>query len=360
MAENIIIGGGFSASIARIFINSSVEVISPSKIVCEPGNKLAENSRFETNKFFGKKAFSYTALRFNFNLGRLHDRLTLGGNSNIWGGFIDTSRISKSVIKKLNKKGIFLKKLSFYETGSISSNKNIYQLQDSNASILDTSKFLVSHQDYFLDSFCIMKDRVRLDLFSESRSKIIFAKKIFLCVGVTQIIDLLYRSNALKEGSIITLSEFSYVLRPKITFSPFKFQRNSIVIRFLFFRAIMHYFGIQKNIDFFKKILTLPFYFDQRFYWEKKTHTSILKNGTLSDTFFRKIQSKKFGKSIHYCNLKINGIGINDYLKKINPNIIGLGMAFVSQKTPGPISNDILEDTVTKIQKIKRNLKNEK
>lgn len=354
MAKIIIIGGGFSASIARIFIRRSVEVISPSKVVREPGNKFTENSRFETNKFFGKKAFSYTALRYTFKLGRLHDRLILGGNSNIWGGFIDTSRISTLVIKYLNKKGIFLKKLSFYETGSISSNKNIYQLQDSNGNILDTSKFLGSHQNYFLDSFFNMNDKVRLNLVSESGSKTIFAKKIILCVGVTQIIDLLYRSDALKEGSTITLSEFSYILKPKLTFSPFKFQKNSVVIRFLFFRAIMHYFGIQKFVGFFKTISALPFYFDQKFYWEKKMHTSILKNGTLTDTFLKRIQPKKtFGQSVHYCNLKINGIDINNYLKQINPNIIGLGMAFVSQKSPGPISNDIIENMVVKIKKMK-------
>jgi hypothetical protein len=353
--EIIIIGGGFSACIARIFIKSHVKVISPSRIVSEPGLKFRENSRFKINKFFGKKAFSYTALKFGFKHGRLHDRLILGGNSNIWGGFINVSRISIRIINCLNEKGILLKKLSLHETGSISNNKNIYQLQDSDSKILDTSRFIGSHENFFLDNFFITENKIGLNLVSNLERKTIFAKKIIFCIGVTQIIDLLYRSKFLKENSIISLSEFSYTLRLKLTFSPFKFQKDSIVIRFHAFRAIMHFFGIQKFFGFFKTISNLPLYYDQKFYSKKKLHKSILKKGMLIDSFSKKIPPEKtFGRSVHYCNLKINQIDINNYLKQINPNIIGLGMAFVSQKTPGPISNDIVEDAVIKIQKINK------
>ena len=58
----------------------------------------------------------------------------------------------------------------------------------------------------------------------------------------------------------------------------------------------------------------------------------------------KKRHTSKFGKSIHYCNMKVNGININKYLLKINPNIIGLGMSFIDLKDPGPISNDIILD----------------
>ena len=53
--------------------------------------------------------------------------------------------------------------------------------------------------------------------------------------------------------------------------------------------------------------------------------------------------------SAHYCNLRINKIPINKFLKKINPNIFGLGMSFIDQKIPGPISNDIILDVQKKI-----------
>ena len=51
--------------------------------------------------------------------------------------------------------------------------------------------------------------------------------------------------------------------------------------------------------------------------------------------------------------MKINNIEINKYLNKINSNIIGFGMSFISKKGPGPISNDILMDIDNKLKKIK-------
>ena len=47
--------------------------------------------------------------------------------------------------------------------------------------------------------------------------------------------------------------------------------------------------------------------------------------------------------------MKINKVPINEFLSKINKNLIGFGMPFVNQKIPGPISNDILLDIEKKI-----------
>ena len=59
---------------------------------------------------------------------------------------------------------------------------------------------------------------------------------------------------------------------------------------------------------------------------------------------------KKFGDSIHYCNLFLDNIGVNDYLSKISKNIIGTGMSFINQIKPGPISNDIMNDIYNKLR----------
>ncbi|QDD07087.1 hypothetical protein FIT66_04505 [Candidatus Methylopumilus planktonicus] len=349
MADIIIAGGGFSASIAKIIIKKQVDVITPLKISRKPRKIFNKNSRFEINKFFGKKSSSYSVLRFNFYQGRLHDRLVLGGNSNIWGGFVDLSRIPTSIIQLFNKRGIFLKKLSFAETGSISNKQEIFQLQDGHEKILDASKFLGPHKNYFLESFFVKNNKIGLNLISKKRIKTIYTKKLILCVGTTQIIDLLYRSSFLEEGSVISLSEFSYTVKPLITFSPCKFEKNSVVIRYILPRAILHYLGIQKFFQFLKKFIFLGIFLEQRFSFKKNIHTSILRDGILSDSLLEKRSYKiKFGRSIHYCNLKINGVTINDFIKQINPNVIGLGMAFIEQKSPGPISNDIIEDAIIK------------
>jgi len=73
----------------------------------------------------------------------------------------------------------------------------------------------------------------------------------------------------------------------------------------------------------------------------------LLKNGE----FIEKNNSKlcdNFGQSIHYCNLRINKIPINQIMKKIHPNIYGIGMSFIDPDVPGPISNDIILDSYKK------------
>jgi hypothetical protein len=175
---------------------------------------------------------------------------------------------------------------------------------------------------------------------------------------VVQLIDLLYRSGLIKGGTTISLSEFSYQLKSKITFSPSKFANATTMIRFKLFRAIAHHLGIQKFFKINKLFQWIPFYFDQVFLLKKLAYTSEIKNGMLSDPITQKINnSSRFGRSIHYCDLKINGLNINEYLGRINLNISGIGMAFVKQKNPGPISNDIILDAIRKVKNLREKMK---
>ena len=56
-----------------------------------------------------------------------------------------------------------------------------------------------------------------------------------------------------------------------------------------------------------------------------------------------------FGSSIHYCNLKIDNLGINEFISNLSKNIIGVSMPFVKQSKPGPICNDIIANFSEKI-----------
>jgi hypothetical protein len=47
--------------------------------------------------------------------------------------------------------------------------------------------------------------------------------------------------------------------------------------------------------------------------------------------------------------MQINDIKVNDYLANINPRILGVGMSFIEQRNPGPISNDIISDALSKL-----------
>jgi hypothetical protein len=353
-----IVGGGFSASIAKILIDNTVDVISPVSLLKSPNESFKNNSVLAINKFFGKKAFSFTKLRFHLGTTKLHDRLLLGGNSKIWGGFVDSTDLPSAVIERLKKNSIFLKPLSFSDTGSIANNKNIHQLQNASGEIYNAAEALEKHQDSFLESFFIKDRKIGLHLISNGKNKTIYTNHLILCVGVVQLIDLLYRSGLIKEGTTITLSEFSYELKSKITFFPSEFANTTTIIRFKLFRAIAHYLGIQKSFKLNKFFQWIPFYFDQVFLLKKFAYISEIKNGILSDSLTQKINnSSGFGRSIHYCDLKINGLNINEYLGRINLNVSGIGMAFVKQKNPGPISNDIILDAIRKVKNLREKMK---
>jgi hypothetical protein len=110
--------------------------------------------------------------------------------------------------------------------------------------------------------------------------------------------------------------------------------------------------GIQKTLPFNWLFNLLPFYVEQHFYGPKNKIQIDIKSGNLVDKALVQPNKRKLilGQSIHYCDLKINGKNINNFLKDIHPGLIGLGMAFVNQKEPGPISNDITIDAIRKLK----------
>ena len=64
----------------------------------------------------------------------------------------------------------------------------------------------------------------------------------------------------------------------------------------------------------------------------------------MNDTIVQKSDNKKFGDSIHYCDLKINNTKALSYIEEISKNLYGFSTPFVEQKLPGPISNDIVNN----------------
>jgi hypothetical protein len=90
-------------------------------------------------------------------------------------------------------------------------------------------------------------------------------------------------------------------------------------------------------------------YIDQYFGHHEHTLKLFIEDGKLIEIPNQSKTSYSFGGSIHYCNMHINGQDINDFLVNISSNLTGIGMAFVKQSIPGPISNDILIDAVNKL-----------
>lgn len=349
MVKNtIIVGAGFAAMIAHLMLKDSAVVFSaPSNIQAQYRNR-----GFQFNKFFGVWADSCTKLINKLSCTHLHDRVVHGGNGTIWGGFVNTRTMSLSKYPVLQESDILLMPLSYCKTGSVSSDPEIRQFQFSSGVLLNPARVFDVILERFLERFEVL-DSGALRLHwaysegpSNQRLEVEECRELVLAVGVVQLIDLLYRSNFLKEHDFLELSEFEYEL--KLVFKANQFVKEVCSIRIGILRGLCHYLGVQyypRCLAFIDRFI--PIAFEQRFSRSKIIQKFKIENGTLVEV--APCGSPSFGKSIHYCNLKINGIEANKFLKNMSSRIIGLGMAFIDQKVPGPIANDIFEDVIKKV-----------
>ena len=342
MIDKLIVGSGFSATIAKLILDKNTKVFSINNLNKLNTANFIRRKNLDCNKFFAEKTESIGSTNFQLKKSIFHDRPIFGGNSNVWGGHINLKRLSKKFVNLIKNKKVFFHKLSYSITGTISSSKDIAQLQNSSSKILRSSDLLNNIENAIILDFSIIRKKIFVNvLFLDNlKKKKIEVKKLFLCVGTIQLIDLLFRSKFLNENDEIELTEFDhkFVLRYKSS----AFIKNATTIRYSFGRALGHFLGIQSFTKFLKFMNFIPICIDQIFFKTKSKIVLILKGRTFIEKNNDNIN--KFGKSIHYCNMKINGISINEFLSKINKNLIGFGMPFVNQKIPGPISNDILSD----------------
>jgi len=218
MDKTIIIGGGFSALSCQILLKNKPLIITP---ISRELNikKLLRRKKIEVNKLFATKAFSYGSLKINLFKTKFHDRLDIGGNSNIWGGLIKANLIPNYVLDKFKKRGINFTKISYATTGSISNSEDVYQISDKNR-ILNSKNRFSTITDGYLSTISVRNKGIKLEvlLLKNKIYKKIYCKKIILAIGAIQLLDLLYRSKLLKNNDKITLEEFSYRLRFRILF----------------------------------------------------------------------------------------------------------------------------------------------
>jgi len=341
--DTIILGSGYSAALCDIFI---------------PGNKLCiglknnnifynsnfnnckiyrRNKEFEINKLSLIRSKSFGVLQSKLYNAKLHDKLCFGGKSKIWGGFINSENISEENIKVLNTNNIFLKKLNFLTTGSISNIPSICQMQDKENHIFSAQNYFKNIIDNYVHKIVISKSNIKLVFFD---GNFVETNKVFLATGVLQTLDLLYRSGFIANNDTIQLTEFKYNISLKFKTDPLNFDTEDTVIRIKTTRALNHLLSIQKKYSLYD---ILPIYVDQVFSKVKEELKLRIINGSLTNISINKLP---FGKSIHYCNLHINGIDAQTYIRKISKNITGVGMSFVDQCNPGPISNDILRHII--------------
>tara|TARA_Y100001970_G_scaffold33872_1_gene42092 strand:- start:7520 stop:8560 length:1041 start_codon:yes stop_codon:yes gene_type:complete len=340
--ENIvIIGSGFSALATFLKFKKYNPIVITATHRPYPNLQIRNRRILNTNKIFSNKAKSSGTLLYNLkNKTKLHDRLSVGGNSNIWGGFINISSTNREAINQFKKIGISFDKLIQKHNGYLSNNNNIRQLRDLNNKILDTSNFLKNFIPGFVETIEFKNQLIKINYFSNNyKMESLIASKLFLGISFPQLIDLLYRSKILTQNFRLTLSEFEHKFiinnQNSITIK----SDNDLIIKYDFIRAFKHFFGLQKSIDKFS--FAVPIYIDQIF---SKNKIFLKLDFNFKDKIINQNTSHKFGQSIHYCNLYIDEKNINEYLSFFSSNLFGVSAPFVDQKKPGPISNDIIEN----------------
>ncbi len=341
MENIVIIGSGFSAFNTFLKFKKYKPIIITATHKHYSNLQISNRKILNTNKIFSNKTRSSGDLLYILKKKtKLHDRVSFGGNSNIWGGFININSLNREAIDQYKKIGISFNKLIQNHNGYLSNNSNIRQLRDLNNKILDTSNFLKSFIPGFVETIEFRNKLIKINYLADNDKKeSIIASKLFLGISFPQLIDLLYRSKLLSRDCELTLSEFE---QKKIinNHNSIKIKsENSLIIKYDLIRAIKHFIGLQKSLD--KFAFKLPIYIDQIF----SNNKIFLKlNFNFKDKIITQNTSQKFGQSIHYCNLCIDEKNINEYLSIFSSNLFGVSTPFVDQKKPGPISNDIIQN----------------
>ena len=263
MNEITIVGSGFSALASYLSLEKDKpEILSCSNI--NLNNKdLINRKNLETNKFFSVKTSSVGSLNFNLKSNyNIHDRISLGGNSNIWGGFININNLPKKFINIFNQNSIKFERLDFKTNGYNSNNDSIRQLRDSKNNILDTKTFYNDFINGYLFSFKVHKNKIQLKFLNEDSKNFNFleTKKLVLAISFPQLLDLLFRSGFIQDNNIISLSEFEHKFVKSLSQSFHKYKNDDCVIKYDFLRSLKHYLGYQKSLD--KLRIAIPFYID--------------------------------------------------------------------------------------------------
>ena len=338
MHKNCFVGAGLSAYFAQLLYWRDGDVCLYPSTNLSPF--AVRRPQLEMNKLLSTRSKSFGSNEYQLAYTALHDRTTIGGNSEIWGGFFDTAQVNR--FEKLTAAGIQLIPLSYGTTGSVSNIGTLVQLQEPNGEIFNASNHIRPGTNNYLNSLDCQSGQITLKCVSTEKpgvSEITVTGKVFVCTGVVQTIDMLMRSKLIKPGDELTLDEFDYELVigcAKLRLN----ERDASVISYTPGRAAAHLLGFQKSTI----VSSLnPFVIHQVFYARTKTLRMVAGDHVLigAPVVAADRQPATFGKSIHYCNLKINGERLVDMAARLSPNLHFVSMASVFQAKPGPISSDI-------------------
>ncbi len=280
-------------------------------------------------KFSNKKTDVVRILNF-------YELNNLGGNSNIWGGYINLDRFKK-LLNSSKKFSNFYYENDFFITSKISKNKSFKKVgyikdkKKKKIFRLDSSFFKNLH-NFNLNKILIKKNHINL----VSKNYILKVKKVNLCLGNIGLIKVLRQSNLISDNDIISYDDSSikYLLNFNLDHKKYYYIPMSIrqIFEKLFYKS-KYYKKNDNNKNLFVQAVS-----------NKKIKFRYSVKGLLNS-------KKNFHRGLttnHIANLRINDIPIENFLKKKSKRIIVNCSGVLPKYIPGSISQDLIFNTFIK------------
>ena len=263
---------------------------------------------------------------------RFYEYDSFGGNTNIWGAYVNLERFQK--FKKNKKFSDFFKKHKIFiirkyiedfknKTGYISNynSKNIFRIKKNNF------KNNIIYEN-------ISKIKINKNFIYIFGKKIYKTKSLDLCIGNLAMLDLLYKSKLVSDKDIVSFVDGSCTYTLNLMLDE---KRN-------------YYIPMQLH-EIFKKLI---FKKVDQYYENKNGALVVQKFSKKSKKYHYKVHDLmsynsnniRYFLSHHTTNLKINNTPIKIYLKNISKRIKVYNSGIIKKYIPGPISQDIIFNTI--------------
>ena len=288
------------------------------------------NVKVLTNIFDGNKAKIEKSHNF-------YECNKIGGNTNIWGGYIDIDRLRK--LKRKNKKfSSFVNNNFFFKILKTSSNHKfkrvglIYEKKTDKISRIKKNFYKNRLIEFDLNKIIIKKKFIIL----KDGKKSVAAKKINLCVGNLGLIKILFNSKILNNNDIITFKDASvkYGLNFRLKKGNYYIPMSPLkIISTLIFSKSPTF-----NKSFFLNNSIVQIY-DKDIKIYRYKVADILNN--------RQATNLRFFISNHITNLEINGTAVDKFIRKKTKRIIVNCSGSMKKYIVGPISQDIIYNSFT-------------
>jgi hypothetical protein len=258
---------------------------------------------------------------------------TIGGNTNIWGGYINYKRHKKFLRNKKYKK-IFqsniLKISKIFNQDSRFSNTYCIMGRDNKIFRLDKKMFKKKLTEKKIERIVIKKKLIEL-ISSENES--VFTSKAALCIGNLSLLKLMHHSDLIKPNDTISFEDGScnYVLNLFINQN--KNYYIPMPLKFIIEKLLLNKSNTYQMLS---DSLIL-----------QKFSQSIVKHQILcKDLLGMKKKKVRYFLSNHIANLRINSIPIRKFIRQKSKRIDVYCSGTVKKYLPGPIIQDLIFDII--------------